>query len=167
LLISISTESGVTVTPGRLGMRSMRPSTCAEMKRTAESIGTRVPEPRTWRSIEPRWTVSIQTVWRSTVGAAGFSFDRPRVISPMASTAPMAMKMLRRRRFSTCPVRTMSIEKPLSLLPLRSSCATVSRQAYVIANTALPAGVPETAGAAACPFAGRAVPLTDRPGPAC
>ena len=89
------------------------------MKRTAESIGTRVPEPRTCRSIEPRWTVSIQTVWRSTVGAAGFRRDRPRVINAMVSTAPMAMKILRRRRFWACPVRTMSIKEPLSLPSLR------------------------------------------------
>ena len=41
------------------------------------SSGTSVPEPRTWRSIEPRLTASIQTTARSTVGAAGFSFETP------------------------------------------------------------------------------------------
>src|SRR5437867_2267992 len=36
------------------------------------SSGTRVPRPRTWRTIGPRLTVSTQTVERSTLGTAGF-----------------------------------------------------------------------------------------------
>ena len=51
------------------------------------SSGTSVPEPRTWRSIEPRFTASIQTTARSTVGAAGFSFETP---SEMPTTTMMA-----------------------------------------------------------------------------
>ena len=43
----------------------------AEIQRM--SSGTSVPEPRTCRSICPRLTVSIQTVARSTLGAAGLS----------------------------------------------------------------------------------------------
>ena len=46
----------------------------------ADVFGTSVPEPRTWRSIEPRLTVSIQTAARSTVGAAGCSRETPMVI---------------------------------------------------------------------------------------
>ncbi len=39
------------------------------------------PSPRTWRSIEPRFTVSVQMVARSTLGAAGFSRATPTVSS--------------------------------------------------------------------------------------
>ena len=58
-------------------MRSMRASTGAEIQRT--SSGTRVPGPRTLRSIGPRWTVSIHTVSFCTVGAAGSRRDSPKV----------------------------------------------------------------------------------------
>ena len=46
------------------------------------SSGTSVPRPRTWRTIGPRLTVSGQTTAISTVGAAGFSRERPSVMSP-------------------------------------------------------------------------------------
>ena len=54
------------------------------------SSGISVPEPRTWRVIGPRLTVSIQTVARSTLGAAGFSRETPSVIAATA-TRPTAM----------------------------------------------------------------------------
>ena len=49
--------------------------------------GTSVPWPRTSRTICPRFTVSTSTVARSIPGAAGFSFERPRVMPPTATTA--------------------------------------------------------------------------------
>ena len=39
------------------------------------------PSPRTCRSIEPRFTVSVQMVARSTLGAAGLSRATPTVSS--------------------------------------------------------------------------------------
>ena len=45
------------------------------------SSGVSVPRPRTWRTIGPRFTVRGQTTARSTVGAAGFSRDRPTLTS--------------------------------------------------------------------------------------
>lgn len=54
------------------------------MKRTDSGIS--VPLPRTWRSMEPRSTVPIQTVARSTAVAAGLSRDSPRVTAA-ATTA--------------------------------------------------------------------------------
>ncbi len=65
------TVSGVTMAPGRSTIRSTRPCVAAGTQRRASSTGTSVPRPRTWRSIDPRLTVSTQTVARSTVGAAG------------------------------------------------------------------------------------------------
>ncbi len=75
LLSTSSTESGVTSAPGRITIRSTRPWFSAGMNRI--SSGTSVPRPRTWRSIGPRLTVSIQTVDSSTVGAAGFNRLNP------------------------------------------------------------------------------------------
>ena len=48
------------------------------------SSGTSVPRPRTWRSIGPRFTVSIQTEERSTLGAAGFKRETATVIDDQA-----------------------------------------------------------------------------------
>ncbi len=50
-------------------MRSTRPSVTAGIQRV--SSGTSVPTPRTCRTIDPRFTVSVSTVERSTLGAAG------------------------------------------------------------------------------------------------
>ena len=67
------------------------------------SSGTSVPLPRTWRSISPRFTVSIQTEDFSTDGAAGWSRDNPNVIDARLTTpapAESQMRRLRRRRIS-------------------------------------------------------------------
>ena len=76
--------SAFTAAPGWITIRSTRPSVSAGIQRI--SSGTSVPRPRTWRSISPRLTVSIQTVARSTLGAAGFRRDRPRVMSRTAAS---------------------------------------------------------------------------------
>ena len=73
--------SGFTSAPGRRRIRSTRPCVVAGIQRM--SSGTSVPEPRTCRTIGPRFTVSIHTVARSTPGAAGFSRDTPTLMSTM------------------------------------------------------------------------------------
>ena len=88
-------------------MRSTRATTGDEIQRT--SSGTSEPGPRTWRSIGPRLTVSIQTVSFATVGAAGSSLDNPKVTSETTAIAA-TMRMFRLiRRFSACPLRGISI----------------------------------------------------------
>ena len=54
-------------------MRTTVASVSAGIWRTASWLGISVPSPRTWRSMDPRFTVSVHTVPRSTEGAAGFS----------------------------------------------------------------------------------------------
>src|SRR5437773_12402421 len=77
------------------------------------SSGTSVPKPRTWRTIGPRLTVSIQTVERSTLGTAGFN----REIATVARINPRteaAMIMIRRLRFfAATPLRGTSIDERL------------------------------------------------------
>src|SRR5437868_9491476 len=48
--------------------------------------------------MEPRFTLSVQTVLRSTSGAAGFSLEMPIVAAPR-HTIPIADQMICRRRF--------------------------------------------------------------------
>src|SRR5947208_4279236 len=72
--------SARTSTPGCSKIFSTRPSEGAGTQRT--TWGTKVPLPRTSRTIGPRLTVSITAVERSSVGAAGFSFARASVTPP-------------------------------------------------------------------------------------
>ena len=65
------TVSASTCVPGQTTIFSTRPSVLAGIQRICS--GTSVPRPRTWRTIGPRFTVSIQTVERSTLGTAGLS----------------------------------------------------------------------------------------------
>jgi hypothetical protein len=60
--------------------------------------GTNVPSPRTSRSIGPRFTVSVHTVARSTLGAAGFSLESAYVTNGISTTAA-AMYAIRRTFF--------------------------------------------------------------------
>src|SRR5882724_2321680 len=48
--------------------------------------------------MEPRFTVSVQTVLRSTVGAAGLSLDTP-IATPTKSKLPTINHTICRRRF--------------------------------------------------------------------
>ena len=68
-------------------IRSTRPCVDAGTHRRASSTGTSVPRPRTWRTIGPRFTVSTQTVARSTVGAAGFNRASTTDTAAMTMTA--------------------------------------------------------------------------------
>jgi hypothetical protein len=74
--------SAFTGVPGRRMMRSTRPCVVAGIQRM--SSGVRMPRPRTCRIIGPRLTVSGQMTARSTVGAAGFSFESPTLTSTTA-----------------------------------------------------------------------------------
>ena len=66
--------SGVTWAPGRMRMRTTVASVWAGINSIESSRGARTPvDERTWRTIGPRFTVSVQMVERSTGGAAGFS----------------------------------------------------------------------------------------------
>ncbi len=78
-------------------IRSTRPWVCVVIQRM--SSGTSVPEPRTWRSIGPRLTVSTQTAARSTLGAAGFSWDTPNVMPRDHDDQPPSPMRMRRIRF--------------------------------------------------------------------
>src|ERR1700747_2698414 len=59
------------------------------------SSGTKVPRPRTSRNIGPRFTSSVHTAARSTVGAAGRSLERPSVTPPKRRTAADTRTVLR------------------------------------------------------------------------
>ena len=61
------------------------PSVAAGIKRMVS--GTKVPSPRTSRSIGPRFTVSVHTVALSTLGAAGFNRESAYVTSGIRTTA--------------------------------------------------------------------------------
>ncbi len=93
------TVSAVTSAPGRRMMRSTRPCVAEASQRRASSTGTSVPRPRTWRNIAPRFTVSTQTVARSTEGAAGLRRDSA-TETPTTSTATTAPMRMRLRLFS-------------------------------------------------------------------
>src|SRR5437899_11147697 len=109
------TESGSTCVPGQIIIFSTRPSAFTEIQRM--SSGTRVPRPRTCRTIGPRLTVSTQTVDRSTLGTAGFK----REIAIVARTSPSAdapMIIMRRLRFfAATPARGTSIDERLGANP--------------------------------------------------
>ncbi len=72
---STMTVDESTSMPAFRRIRSTRPSAGAGTMRVTS--GTRVPLPRTSRTISPRFTVSITAVERSRVASAGFSFVRP------------------------------------------------------------------------------------------
>ena len=71
-----------TCVPGRRMIFSTRPWVVAGIHRM--SSGVSVPRPRTWRTIGPRSTLAGHTTARSTVGAAGFSRDKPTLTSTTA-----------------------------------------------------------------------------------
>ena len=77
-------------------MRSTRPSVVAVISMV--SSGTRVPRPRTSRSIGPRLTVSGHSVDISTPGAAGFRLAQPDC-DPEADPATTRIKTMSRMTF--------------------------------------------------------------------
>jgi len=86
----IETGGMEAVCPDCATRRSTRAEACAVIQRMRS--GTRVPGPRTSRTMSPRRTESIIRVAISTVGAAGLSRESAMVMSTSASAAaPMAM----------------------------------------------------------------------------
>ena len=91
-------------------MRSTVASVVAVIQRM--SSGTSVPGPRTDRSISPRFTVSCQTVARSTVGAAGFSLARTTVTKTTTISVATEKRMrLAFLRLATSGERGTSIDE--------------------------------------------------------
>src|SRR5439155_19817941 len=81
------------------------------------SSGTNVPSPRTWRTIGPRFTVSIHTVERSTLGTAGFKREMAIVAKINPSTEAAIIIMRRLRFFAATPSRGTSIEERFGVNP--------------------------------------------------
>ena len=78
---------GVTCAPGSTRMRTTVASVWAGISSIESSRGTRLPvDERTWRTSGPRFTVSVQMVERSTVGAAGLSRDTAITASTATTT---------------------------------------------------------------------------------
>src|SRR5262249_34608861 len=81
------------------------------------SSGTRVPRPRTCRTIGPRLTVSTQTVDLSTLGTAGFKREIA-IVARINPNTDAAMIMIRRLRFfAATPVRGTSIGERFGAKP--------------------------------------------------
>ena len=109
LLSSRMIVPGSTSVPGFTMIRSTRPLVVAGIHR--RSSGTSVPVPRTCRIIDPRWTVSIHNVARSTPGAAGFSRETPTPMTSTTTTALAAYRSWRVRLRFRLSGRTISITR--------------------------------------------------------
>src|SRR3989440_1442620 len=116
LVNSSITSPGSTFVPGQIKIFSTLPSVFAGIQRI--SSGTSVPRPRTCRTIGPFFTVSIQTLERSTLGAAGFKRDKANVarIKPIALAEIIIMR--RFRFFAATPSRGTSIDERVDVKPL-------------------------------------------------
>src|SRR6202521_940453 len=116
LVNSNITSPASTFVPGQIKIFSTLPSVFAGIQRI--SSGTSVPRPRTCRTIGPRFTVSIQTLERSTLGAAGFKRDKANVASINPTALPEIIKIRRFRFFAATPSRGTSMEERLGVKPL-------------------------------------------------
>src|SRR2546425_10100684 len=116
LVNSNITSPGSTFVPGQIKIFSTLPSVFAGIHRI--SSGTSVPRPRTWRTIGPRFTVSIQTLERSTLGAAGFNRDNANVAKIKPTALAPIIRIRRFRFFAATPSRGTSIEERLGVKPL-------------------------------------------------
>src|SRR5215469_6760331 len=102
-------ESGFTSDPGNIRIRMIVASVSAGICNTDSCDGTSEPMPRTCRSIEPRFTESVQTVPRSTVGAAGRSRYTNTVKAKTTTTMAPPMVIWRLRLRSLNSGRAISI----------------------------------------------------------
>src|SRR5213078_2459695 len=116
LVNSSITSPGSTFVPGQIKIFSTLPSVFAGIQRI--SSGTSVPNPRTCRTIGPFFTVSIQTLERSTLGAAGFKRDKANVARIKPTALAEIIKMRRFRFFAATPSRGTSMEERLGVKPL-------------------------------------------------
>ena len=78
-----NTVSGFTAAPAN---QDAIHTSFGDRRNPTDILRDQRPRPRTWRNIGPRFTVSTQTVDRSTVGAAGLSLDKPMVTKPIRIT---------------------------------------------------------------------------------
>src|ERR1700680_1675600 len=106
--------SALTSEPGSMRIRTTVASVSAGICRTASCEGTRDPTPRTWRSIDPRFTVSVQTVPRSTVGAAGRSRYTATVTAATATMTTADTAICRLRFCSLNSGRAISITRAVA-----------------------------------------------------
>ena len=88
-------------------MRATWLSNCAGIQ--TMSSGISVPSPRLSITMGPRFTESIQTVARSTVGAAGFSFESCQLIAPTTAAVSTMMMVRLIAFFRATPSRLTSI----------------------------------------------------------
>src|SRR5438477_12834669 len=116
LVNSNITSPRSTFVPGQIKIFSTLPSVFAGIQRI--SSGTSVPNPRTCRTIGPFFTVSIQTLERSTLGAAGFKRDKANVARIKPTALAEIIKMRRFRFFAATPSRGTSMEERLGVKPL-------------------------------------------------
>src|SRR5947209_2243067 len=116
LVNSNITSPGSTFVPGQIKIFSTLASVVVGSQRN--SSGTSVPRPRTCRTIGPRFTVSIQTLERSTLGAAGFKRDKANVARINPTALAEIIKMRRFRFFAATPWRGTSIDERLDVKPL-------------------------------------------------
>ena len=112
--MSIMMVSGFTCVPGSTRMREMVASVSAGIIRILSSRATSVPGPRTCRSNGPRFTVSVQTVARSTSGAAGFNRVTKNATTPSTTTPHPPRINWRRIFFCLISGLEMSIAPGLS-----------------------------------------------------
>src|SRR5947199_2525666 len=116
LVNSNITSPDSTFVPGQIKIFSTLASVVVGIQRN--SSGTSVPRPRTCRTIGPRFTVSIQTLERSTLGAAGFNRDKANVARINPTALAEIIKMRRFRFFAATPSRGTSMEERLGVKPL-------------------------------------------------
>src|ERR1035438_2068905 len=122
------------------------------MSSMLSSRGTNDPvDPRTWRIIGPRFTVSGQMVERSTVGAAGFSRATPRTPTVNTTTATPVHTAYWRIFLRFKSGRAISIDWRGSICRSKGLRAMRIEKKYVSLNRTR-AGAPEVAVSGAALF---------------
>ena len=109
LLSSSRTVPGPTAWLGWTKRFSMRPVSLAAI--TAAVSGTRVPIPRSCRTISPSLTVSEKTTAASTPGATGSMRAAAQATARNAATAPDPATFRRMRFRRACPMCGLSMRR--------------------------------------------------------
>ena len=127
LLSSRRAVDGRTSCPGWTCRSSTRPASLAAI--TTIVSGTKVPIPRTWRSISPRLTESVKTTAEFTEGAAGSSRETAHPSTPTTTAALEARAICRMRCFRAQPTRGLSIgPSPAAFVKLMASALIAMEQ---------------------------------------
>ncbi len=101
---------GFTMVPGSTRILTTVASVSAGINSIESSRGVNVPvDPRTWRIMLPRFTVSGQTAEASTVGAAGFSRETANAAPARTTTATAIQTAIWRFFFRLISGRAISI----------------------------------------------------------